>query len=151
MHQWTRTVRTVAVTLSIVTLSIVTLTGCGPDDGKFPVSGTVRYEGQPVADGIITFVPSDGSAPESIAIQGGIYEIRVPAGESLIRIYANRAPTEDEISARKKDPMWASDGMTPPDQPIQYIPEICNTASTLRVEVPVGGKADLNFDLKKPE
>ncbi|QDV36685.1 hypothetical protein ElP_46140 [Tautonia plasticadhaerens] len=37
------------------------LVGCGEDRGLVPVTGTVTYNGEPVAGGEILFTPQDGS------------------------------------------------------------------------------------------
>ena len=72
------------------------LSGCGGQEGpaRVVVSGKVTFQGQPVADGQIRFVPKPGTAaPVTIeAIKNGTYSTDtsggVPVGEHLVEIRA---------------------------------------------------------------
>ncbi len=64
--------RGLAATVAVVGLSVVV--GCGSDDeiGKrYPVSGTVKYKGEPVPKGLISFIPAD---PEGRPASGNIVD-----------------------------------------------------------------------------
>ncbi|WP_422926626.1 hypothetical protein [Singulisphaera sp. PoT] len=61
MRKFVRISTTAIATILTLTGSIA-LTGCGSDDGigkRFPVSGTVKYKGQPLKTGSINFIPDD--------------------------------------------------------------------------------------------
>jgi hypothetical protein len=72
--------RTIAVSLGVAT-TVVTL-GCGDNSGldrRYPVSGTVKYQGQPVEKGTIAFEPVKPPIPEgrhaSGFIENGTYTL----------------------------------------------------------------------------
>ncbi|MFG0335766.1 MAG: hypothetical protein ACF8TS_20595, partial [Maioricimonas sp. JB049] len=55
------------VELLLVALAVFGLAGCGDGpayDGptRFPLSGRVTFKGEPVASGMISFVPEDGNS-----------------------------------------------------------------------------------------
>jgi hypothetical protein len=58
----------------IAGLSLLPGIGCGPDDGigtRYPVSGTVKYQGKPVPHGTVTFTPEGAEGrPATGDIQG---------------------------------------------------------------------------------
>jgi hypothetical protein len=79
---------------------ILLLTGCNFGTRTYPVTGTVNYDGQPLAKGIITLTPdgTNGSAgkssmaeirngsfsvPKKYGVAGGAYRIFVESVESL--------------------------------------------------------------------
>ena len=116
---------------------ILAVSGCGGSgQSKLDVSGTVKFDGQEVADGYITFVPEDKSVgPEAGPIKDGKYSAKVREGKNKVQIQANR-PVPG-----KKGPMG--------EQAIeQYIPKKYNEESTLSAEV-ARGKTEHNFDLQK--
>jgi hypothetical protein len=58
-NPWKSTART-AVALAFT--GVFSLLGCGPNDGigkRFPVSGKVTYNGQPLKSGTVNFLPED--------------------------------------------------------------------------------------------
>ncbi|MBY0458211.1 MAG: hypothetical protein K2V38_12795, partial [Gemmataceae bacterium] len=66
--------------------------GCGKSGpAKLDVSGTVKFDGQDVADGYITFVPEDKSVgAEAGPIKDGKYTAQVREGKNKVQIVANR-------------------------------------------------------------
>ena len=67
---------------------LAVLSGCG-GDGKTAVSGTVSWEGKPIANGMIEFAPQDGkTATAAGIIANGSYSVRVPQGEKIVRLSA---------------------------------------------------------------
>jgi hypothetical protein len=70
--------------LTIVPLAV----GCG--DGKAVVSGKVTFNGEPIARGAITLVPTDGKGQTAgSSIESGAYLIQgVPPGEKTVQIIA---------------------------------------------------------------
>ena len=122
--------------------------GCGDGDGRFALSGTVTYDGQPVNNGNIGLIPTEASTSKSTGadILDGHYEIPRHEGPQEgtyeVVIYAERP------SGRKIEADEGSGEMV--DQLVQYIPEIYNARSTLTVEIS-DNREDLDFDLEKPK
>jgi hypothetical protein len=124
---------------------ILLLCGCGPTGPpRTIVSGTVNYQGQPVAQGAIRFVPSgDTQGPSCAAvIENGKYEARSNGG---VIVGTNRV----EITAvrPRKDPA-GRDIVAMEGAGVQYIPEKYNRASTLTVTIEAGAPLVKDFDLK---
>ena len=111
--------------------------GCGQSGPKkLDVSGTVKYDGQEVTEGFITFFPEDKNiGPEAGPIKDGRYTAKAVEGKNKVQITATR-PVPG-----KKGPMGE-------DFVEQYIPEKYNTQTTLSAEVG-SGKTEHNFDLPK--
>ncbi len=111
--------------------------GCGGSGAAtYPVSGTVSFDGQPIPEGRISFVPEDGkAAPDSGPIQNGKFQLRVKPGRHRVEIVADR-PTG------KIDPVM---GMAPRES---YIPACYNSQTILRAEVTPQGPNQFTFALK---
>jgi hypothetical protein len=58
-----------------------TLSGCGPSDGRLPISGDVKFQGVPLANGTIQFVAVDGSSMTGGDVVEG--EFAIPAERSV--------------------------------------------------------------------
>jgi hypothetical protein len=115
-------------------LVVVSLLGCGKS-GTYPVSGEVSFDGTPVEQGDILFIPADSAvAPEGGRITNGRYQLRAKPGLQRVEIRASR-------------PLPGPPG---PMGPIyaDYIPEEFNSKSTLKAEVSPGGKNQFNFTLQ---
>ena len=119
--------------VSPVLLSIV----CGCSDGKaakYPLSGTIMFDGKPIPEGSIMFVPSDRhSSTETAPIVDGKYSLELPAGQKLVMVEASRfIGSEDKAM-----------GVRPRDQ---YLPDRYNVESKLTMEVKP--QNDNVYDLK---
>jgi hypothetical protein len=112
------------------------IAGCGGSGPKkFDVSGTVTFDGVPVADGDLTFTPEDKSrGAEGGKIKDGKYTMKAHEGKNKIQIIATR------IVPGKKGAMGE-------DFIEQYIPAKFNEKSDLSADVGAG-KTEHNFDLK---
>lgn len=79
-------------------VSLVCLAGCGGKGVKTgTVHGTVTLDGQPLAEGTISFNPLDGNTPTAGGkITGGSYSVAVPRGQQMVLISAPKV-----ISSRK--------------------------------------------------
>ena len=140
-----------AITLSSLGLLLVaSILGCGATTGpeRAIVSGSVTYDGQPVEDGMIRFVPAEGTkAPVSGAvIKAGRYTADsqggVPVGTHRIEILGNRPDP-------KAAPVVDVPGVEGPAT-IQYLPAKYNQTSQLTLTVkPGGGPMTKDFSLEK--
>jgi len=123
----------------LAVLLVALLCGCGskgPVD--YPVSGKVTWEGQPISYGYITLMPTDasGMAPDSGTITDGKFDFRAKPGPKRVEVRADRevGPVDKSMGGAARE---------------QYIPAHYNDKSTLKAEVPEGGKNDYEFALTK--
>ena len=114
---------------------LFSILGCG-DSGpkKYPVTGNVTWEGQPLADGDIVLEPTDGGVPDHGKIVAGKIDMEATAGPKKVSIQATKAAAE-------VDPDM---GMAPQ---VQYIPHRYNARTELTAEVKADGENRLTFDL----
>lgn len=116
--------------------------GCGgPKTGE--VSGTVRYDGKPVEQGSIAFIPADGNGPTAGgAITDGKYSVQnVPAGTAKVRINADKGGERKIIYDNPTKPtVEAATG--------ELLPDKYNKATELRYDVRPGQQTK-DFDLPK--
>jgi len=115
--------------------------GCGGDEPsgpkKYPVSGTVHWEGKPIPKGHIIFAATDRSAADDAGkIVDGKYELRTTPGEKKVRVYAEKIkPTLDNVMGQREREM--------------YIPARYNTETELKAKVTPEGPNQFDFlDLK---
>ena len=141
-----RVVFRACVSYAFVGLSLVVLVGCGAGlGGRQPVSGTVTFQGAPLARGTIEFSPlekseatveggeiRDGkySLPAQKGLMPGKYRVRISAAEG------QQAPAADEAPGAPKP---AAKELIPP----QY-----NVNTQLNAEVTKKGPNNFPFDLK---
>jgi hypothetical protein len=121
-------------TLSVILLSTTALAaaGCGGSGGpeRFPLSGDVSFQGAPVAQGSIRFVPENkGEQQEGAVIKDGKYSANLTAGKKQVVIEAFR-PKEQKADEPKRPGGVPLGGAQDTEM---YIPEQYNTKSTLEV------------------
>lgn len=135
---------------ALTLLCVATLLSCGGGgESGFAVSGNVTFDGQPVTNGTIGFIPANqtGAKFRSVGadIVDGQYTIDAYEGPTQgsyeVMIYAER-PSGRRIQADE----GSSETV---DEMVQYIPEMYNAATTLKVEID-GDRQDLDFALEKP-
>jgi len=103
------------------------LVGCG--DRKSSVSGTVTFEGQPVKDGSVTFVKSEGEVVrEGAVIRDGTFQASLPPGEYKIELNAQKV-----VSKRKQKGFDGKDEEV--DITEELFPERYNTKTTLTKKI----------------
>ncbi len=121
---------------------VFTCVGCGPAaPPTVLVSGTVAYDGTPVADGSVTFVSPDGSAvPSVLIVQDGRYKGRVVAGEKRIEVRGMR-PAQGPAAAAG-GPGSDEGGLLE-----NYIPAPYNDTSTLLRVLDPPGPHVIDLDL----
>jgi hypothetical protein len=87
--------------------------GCGRGDGLTQISGGVTYDGQPVKNGTISFLPPDGNGPTAAAIiADGRYSVKVAPDKKQVRIegfkvvgqrhYVSNDPTSPMIDVQEQ-------------------------------------------------
>jgi hypothetical protein len=115
--------------------------GCGAADGMTDISGTVTFDGQPVAEGAITFSPLDGKSPTAGAqIEQGQYKARVPVGEMKVEITMPKVVGTKKIYDTPDSPVMP---VTEEGLPAKY-----NKESELKVSVSPG-QNQKDWPLKK--
>lgn len=109
--------------------------GCG-GDGMVVASGSVTFDGHPLAEGAISFYPADTrDGPQGGRIRDGRFQLRCRPGKHRVEILASRP----KVGAQELTP-----GMAPLEQ---YIPARYNDASSLEVEVSSKSGQQFTFDL----
>ena len=122
--------------------------GCGPSDplGRRAVSGAVTLDGQPLAEGTISFQPTDhGKTSSGAIVSQGQYAIPphkgLPQGKYRVVINAVKPGTGMTLPAGK---MPGEEIGTPP---VELIPPEWNTKSQNIVEVTGSGSAKFMHEI----
>ena len=119
-----------AYLLSAVVALSFTLAGCGGGDGLVTVAGKVTYEGQPIEEGRIDFVPEDGKGPTaSVAITAGNYSLPVAKGKKIVNVVA------DKVTAWRLSIETDPNSKKIPLKSVPIVPKKYNDPSELRNEV----------------
>lgn len=131
--------------------AILTFTGCGAsaesDIPRAAVEGKVRVDGQPLAVGLIRFVPAQGTAGPKISakISDGAFsapaEAGPPVGSHRVEIEslnASLAVGDEELTEKVR----AQGKLSPGDKPLNIIPQ------ELTANVTPDGPNQFEFDLK---
>jgi len=116
--------------------------GCGGETGpkRYEVIGVVSFDGQPLPDGDIQFLPAEGTGTiDGGKIADGKFALDVTAGKKRVEIRATR-------ETKEMVPSGAMPGQMEPKRE-DYIPAKYNTASTLTAEVKAGLKNIFEFKL----
>jgi len=152
---------------SVGLLALISLVAVGCNDGgtddlpREPISGTVSYDGKPLANGTIQFQPA--SQAEGMAAGGMVINGRfdVPRSEGPVPgKYKVQIDSIDEtISVPAPDPPPSPDGDAFPGElkilapkkmmKKRLIPPRYNSQTELVGEVKAGGPNTYKFDLKK--
>ncbi len=115
--------------------------GCGAS-GLVEISGAVTYDGEPVRNGRITFLPPDGNGPTAAAIVAdGKYAVAVFPGPKLVKIEGYKV-----VGRRPFSPGDPASPMVDATEPI--IPAKYNERSELKSRIGRGTRV-LNFNLKR--
>lgn len=127
--------------------SAAILAGCGSGSGTV-VSGTVTYEGEPVAKGQITFTPADGKGPVAgDVIAAGKYRvIDLVPGQKVVQI---TSVEESAVVLSSADMAAAAASGKPAAPPPKVLvpPDAVGNGATVEVK---GGSQVHDFPLKKP-
>jgi len=126
-----------SIWLLLPLLSLLSLAGCSKPGrpGYHTVTGRVTFDGQPLENGFVQFVPVDSkTSPESGRIAKGMYRLQSKAGKVTVHILSTRL-------TGKMDPVMG----TAIEE--MFIPERYNSNSELKADV-VADKANvIDFDL----
>jgi hypothetical protein len=83
-----------AAWLGSFVLAVLFAVGCDGDNSA-TVKGAVQFDGKPVAEGSINFVPVDGKTKTAGgSIKDGKYDTRVPVG--LMKVFINAPKAKDK-------------------------------------------------------
>ena len=131
--------------LAIGLLGLALTAGCSNRSTTVTVAGTVRYEGQPLDNGEIRFIPDEGTAAPTNGgrIVAGRYSVTARGGllPGRYRVEIESRPTAGNELAMPKD------GEGPPKPPVK-IPARYNSESTLKAEIgPEPPELTLDYDL----
>jgi hypothetical protein len=121
----------------ILTALLVAAAGCGgPSPDGEAVSGRVAFRGEPLADGVVSFVPAEGKLPPVMArVARGTFRLHTRPGAYRVEVSASREKAGPNTSGMKAGPRE------------EVIPERYNRRSTLAATVTAGGPNDFAFDL----
>ncbi len=126
-------------TFALLAAMTIIFTGCQPPGPEMHmVTGTVTFDGEPVAQGDIVFRDTDGQTRGyGGQIVDGKYEFECEPGSKKV-----------EISAMREVPGKMDTSNPGEEVPLmeQYIPEKFGAATTLTTDV--SGPGPINFDLK---
>ncbi len=132
------------VFLPVVVTTMAGCSGGGPE--KAAISGRITFQGQPIEDGSIRFVPIKGTkGPATIGkISGGNYTATarggVPVGTLRVEVMAFR-PLPGAKPYTKEE-AEGNRGMAVGDYPKkQFLPPKYNTNSTLEITIESGNKS----------
>jgi hypothetical protein len=127
--------------LLLASFALVTIAGCGPSGPEtVRVTGNVTFEGAPVSEGDIVFIPPEPTGLSTAArITNGVYTMDATPGEKKVEIRATRVVPG---KANTDNP-----GSTEPAMEM-FIPTKYNTETTLKQTVPPEG-GTIDFALTK--
>lgn len=134
-------VRALLIAPVFLTLGI----GCENAAPRYRVSGTVRFNGKPLEQGVIMFVPSaEGPTQASAIISNGKYEIPKAQGLAVGKYKVVLSSPDGSTPVDPNVPPGPSGNFASEDR----IPPKFNTESTLEIEVTKNG--DNKFDFSVP-
>jgi hypothetical protein len=131
-----------ACAAAVFTAAVGLIVGCAGDSDFSDVTGSVVYDGKPVEDGAITFLPTDGKSPTAGGtIKDGKYTAtKVPVGNAKVTISGSKVVGKKKVYDTKDSP----------EMPItqEMLPAKYNAKSELTLEVKRGTN-EKNWDLTK--
>ena len=125
-----------AASLIASTLIVFFAAGCAEDGPeRFPLSGNVSFQGTPLAEGSIRFVPEDkAQAQEGAMIRNGKYSATLTRGRKKVVIEAFREKTGGGAANIPVRPGGVSKSLKDAKETEMFVPEQYNSKSTLTVE-----------------
>jgi hypothetical protein len=130
---------------------LVAVIGCtGGETGPktMRVRGDVSYDGKPIQEGTIDFVPTDGSPPAQAQIKAGHYDLPPEAGPVAEKSY--RVMISSLAKTGKTTPNLMPGGGDPMESLYNTIPAEYNAQSTLKATISAdASKNQFDFNLQK--
>jgi hypothetical protein len=126
-----------------VVLAVSAVVGCGGTTiPRGAVEGTVTHAGKPLEEGVIRFVPTDGTTGPMVetTIRNGRYALAKQSGPCI------GTQRVEIVAFRKTGRKIVNEGVET-EEIVQVIPDRYNTASELRATITVGANALGPFDL----
>jgi hypothetical protein len=129
---------------------LVLLCGCGgPRDNydRLPISGTVKLDGQPLAEGYLIFEPKSGQPTQSGGmIYRGKFDVPAESGP-VVGTYSVAIFSGAEASSVNVTPGTPEAELAAKKVPGERVPRKYNIDTTLTVDVKPGEKNTYDFDL----
>jgi hypothetical protein len=97
-----------SVCLSLVALVAVFASGCGESSNLLPATGTITYQGKPLANATVTFIPEKGDMSTGTTDASGKYEMKT-------RGKPGANPGKNMVSVTKQDLQGVNTSMTAED------------------------------------
>ena len=119
------------------------LVGCGGNDGRLPLSGTVTLNGQALASGSIVFVPLGGGPATGGSIEGGKFQIPAARGP-VAGNYRVEIVSYESTGEMLDDPDLPGQKV---EQRRQIIPDRYNKQSELSLQVTAETAKNAEFPL----
>ncbi len=124
-------------------VALLVLSGCNAEEARHGISGTVSWQGMPVAKGVITLYPKGAGDTVGCEIVDGRFKIEQEsggkAGSYRVEILAFRPTGKTDFDIDENMQVSIEE---------QYLPKQFNTDSTLEAEIATDGENVLSFDLK---
>jgi hypothetical protein len=147
-----------------VTLALVSLMGCGSGGSGVAVLGKVSFDGQPLTEGSISFIPIEGTNGPTVgsSIKSGSFSIDRGTGPRPGKYRVEINSIEDVKEADLKElkrhnekyflnnsPESTGGNAAKPMLRRNIIPERNNAKSELTAAIPDVGPYEVNFNLAK--
>lgn len=117
--------------LAFAFIALLAWTGCSESTTHGTVQGTVTLDGKPLSEGVVRFVPVDGSTgTASAAITNGEYTAQVPVGLNRIEFSAPK------VTGKQK--MYDTPDSPSVDIVAELLPERYNLQSELQLQISTG-------------
>jgi hypothetical protein len=125
------TSNTKTMRILFVACALGSLGGCGQNSALVEIGGGVIFDGKPVENGLIRFLPVDGGSPTAAGeIANGKYAVKVSPGKKQVQIEAFKVVGHHYHRNDPKDRLL--------DTLEQILPERYNVKSELTCDVQPG-------------
>ena len=124
----------------VACLLVACMVGCNPAD-QFAIDGTVTFDGQPMSEGSVTFIPTQGGPTYGGLIENGTFSVNngplLKAGEYRVQIESWKITTTI---------VQELDNEGPVNDRVQVVPARYNLDSQLTIDV-ASNATHFPFDL----
>jgi len=133
---------------------LIVSAGCSSGPKYVPVSGTVMFDGKPLANAVVAFNPA--AMPGKIEAAGaGSMAVTDAQGHYVLKVIGTDSKTDGAVVGEHRVKISTADLVSNSDssdvakgQPKERVPAKYNTNTELRFTVPPGGTDAANLDLK---